>query len=81
MESAEGEMEPRTEPTFAFGEIGGGELAAVLQADVALRSASRTHAPSLALGAGFDYGPYGPSENKNHLMRGGFCFLVTHNRV
>ena len=36
---------------------------------------SRTHTPSLALGVGFDYGPYGPSENRNHLIRGG-CKIV-----
>jgi len=36
----------RTEPTFAFGEIGGGGLAAASRAGVALRSTSRTHASS-----------------------------------
>ena len=45
-------MVTRTEPTFAFGEIGGGGLAAASRAGVALRSTSRTHAPScFALGA------------------------------
>ena len=59
----------RTEPTFAFGEIEGGGLAAASRACVALRPTSRTHTPSLALGVGFVYGPYGPSEKKNHLIR------------